>query len=343
MARIRVFLCTYRRPTLLRRALRSLMTQTLTDWICELHNDAPDDDSPLEVLREIAHDDGRFIYHAHDRNWGPVATFNHAFAGGPEPFASLLEDDNWWEPDFLATAVSTLEVNPTASLVWSNMKLWQEQSDRTWIDTARTVWSFASPPPPTVEFCTPESYQAFDALHSQGAMLFRPRAFRVTNVPSFLPLAIIELARERAATGPLLLLTAPLAHFACTLSTARDSDPSRWLQAKLLVAASFFQHVSLSSEALTKMWAVRRAQRPRDTGIFFCLALTLRDARFLHDARLGDWIQFLLSTARHPIVLARGLGFRRAHPVSWNWFLAQSRAIGSGTARSTVLSKQPLT
>ena len=59
MARLRIFLLTYRRPHLLRRALNSLLEQSMTDWVCELHNDAPDDDSPRTLLDELAPKDPR--------------------------------------------------------------------------------------------------------------------------------------------------------------------------------------------------------------------------------------------------------------------------------------------
>lgn len=340
MPGVRVFLCTYHRPHLLRRALSSLLAQTYTDWICEVHNDAPDDDAPRVVLADLALGDSRFLYCPHDRNWGAVSTFNHAYAGGPETFACLLEDDNWWEPNFLASAVHTLEQNPAASLAWVNMKQWQEQSDGTWFDAGRTIWSFATPPPAVIEFPAPECYQAFDALHSQGAMVFRPAAFRVPTVPDSIPLAIIEVARERAATGPLLLLTTPLAHFALTLTTARDADPARWLQAKLLIAASFFTHISCSADSLARLWALRRTQKPRDTGLFFCLALALRDTRFIRAARPRDWLHFLLSSVRHPLCLIRGLRFRRDQPEAWAWLLAQTRSSPTTAARTTLLTKQ---
>jgi hypothetical protein len=259
-------------------------------------------------------------------NWGAVATFNHAYVGGPEPYASLLEDDNWWDSDFLATAVRALDAHPSASLVWANMKLWQERNDGTWHDTGRTIWRLPPTVPSIIEFRGPELLQAFDALHSNGAMVFRPRFFRSATVPAALPFSIVEQARERAATGPLLLLTAPLAHFACTLATARDSDSARWLQAKLLVAASFFQKVPVPSAALAQMWTLRRAHRPRDTGIFFCLALALRNPKLLAPARAADWLHFLLGAARHPLRLARGLSFRRDQPEAWAWFLAQTEA-----------------
>lgn len=340
MPRIRIFLCTYRRPHLLRRALASLLAQSLTDWVCELHNDAPDDDTPREILAELAPEDPRFTLIVHEKNWGAVATFNHAYSGGPEPFASLLEDDNWWEPAFLASALQVLDLHPAASLAWANMRLWQERADGTWLDTGKTIWSLSPAPPPVIEFHALEVFQAFDALHSNGAMVFRPNTFRPLHVPAFLPFSIIEPARERAATGPLLLLTTPLAHFACTLATARDSDPALWLQAKLLVAASFFQSVSIPPDAYAEMWARRRAQRPRDTGLFFYLALALRDPRLLRPARIGDWVHFFLSAARHPLRLARGLSFRRDQPEAWAWFVTQTRAHGSHRAHVTVLAKQ---
>jgi hypothetical protein len=340
MPTVRVFLCTYRRPHLLRRALSSLLAQTHRDWICELHNDAPDDDTPRTLLRELAPDDPRFSYHPHPRNWGAVATFNHAFAGGAEPYAALLEDDNWWDAAFLHTAVAALEPRPDASLVWANMRLWQERPDGTWQDLDRTIWNCAPASPGVLEFRSPELLQAFDAVHSNGAMVYRPRAFRVTTVPLQLPFAIIEVARERAATGPLLFLTMPLAHFALTLTTARGADPARWLQAKLLIAASFFTHISCSADSLARLWALRRTQKPRDTGIFFCLTLALRDTRFIRAARPRDWLHFLLSSVRHPLCLIRGLRFRRDQPEAWAWLLAQTRASPTAAARTTLLTKQ---
>jgi hypothetical protein len=321
----------------LRRALVSLLAQTYADWVCELHNDAPDDHAPRAVLDELAPHDPRISYHAHPNNWGAVAMFNHAFTSGPEPFASLLEDDNWWEPRFLEVALHALDTRPDAALAWANMKIWQEQSDGGWTDTRQTVWQVSSASPAIAEFFWPEILQAFDALHSQGAMVFRPVKFRTPGVPPTTPLALVEPLRERAAAGSLLMLTMPLANFARTLGTSRDSDPTRWLQAKLLVAASFFQAVPVDAAALRQIWVARRAQRPHDTDIFFALALALRDTRFVRPARPGDWLHFLLRAMRHPRRLVRGLRFRRDQPEVWDWLVAQTAV---GAAQATVLSKR---
>ena len=340
MPRVRIFLLTHRRPQLLRRALASLLAQTFTDWVCELHNDAPGEDAPRAVLDELAPGDTRFSCHDHENNWGAVATFNHAYAGGPELFASLLEDDNWWEPEFLATAIRALDARPDAALAWANMKIWQEQPSGSWTDTGRTIWATTHATPPLAEFRWPEILQAFDALHSQGAMVFRPDKFRVPGVPPATPLAIIEPLRERAAAGPLLLLTAPLAHFARTRDTARDTDAALWLQARLLTAASFFQTVPADAATLRKIWPARRTLRPSSADLFFPLALALRNPRIVAPARAGDWLRFFLGAVRHPRRLARGLRFRRDHAAVWAWLVAQSAAAGAQPARATMIAKQ---
>jgi hypothetical protein len=220
------------------------------------------------------------------------------------------------------------------------MKIWQEQSDGDWADTQKSIWPTSPASPAIVEFCWPEILQAFDALHSNGAMVFRPDKFRAPTVPPVAPFAIIEQMRERTATGPLLLLTMPLANFARTLGSSRDSDPTRWLQAKLLVAASFFQVVPVDADALHQIWAARRAQRPRDTGIFFALALALHDARLIRPAQPGDWLHFLLHAARHPRRLARGLRFRDEHAEVWSWLCTQTSSAQKAPARATITAKQ---
>jgi len=142
MALVRIFLLTCRRPTLLPRALDSLRKQTFTDWVCELHNDAPEDDSPKRLLDKI--NDPRISLHQHSESWGAVKSFRHAFHGGEEAFSSFLEDDNWWEPEFLESALKTLQSNPDANLVWANLHIWRENPDHSWCPTGRTIWKRSS-------------------------------------------------------------------------------------------------------------------------------------------------------------------------------------------------------
>jgi len=316
MAAIRVFLLTYRRPHLLRRALASLRAQTFRDWICELHNDDPTDDNPRQLLAEIA--DPRFTLHQHASNWGPVATFNHAYAAGPEAFASILEDDNWWEPEFLITAHAVLLATPHANVVWANLRIWQEQADGTWQDTARTIWATAPAEPCPRLFYWPQPLQFSDGLHSNGAMLYRAAASASALVPANTPFAIIEPTRERLLAGAWLLLPQVLAHFAVTLRTSRSPDRALWSQSQLLVAASYLAAIPASADELAGHWHHLRGQRPSGTNLLFQLALAgIRTRDLLSHARPADWLRFLAGAVRHPLLLRNALRFRFAHPEVW--------------------------
>jgi Glycosyl transferase family 2 len=326
MARIRVFLLTCRRSHLLPRALRSLLGQHLTDWTCELHNDAPDDDSPRAVLDAMAPGDSRIHYHRHDRNWGPVVTFNHAFAGGPEPYGSILEDDNWWEPSFLQRTLAALELHPAAALAWSNLRIWREEKDGRWIDTGRDVWRCASGLEHQI-FERPVALQAVDALHSNGAMVFRKEASARARVPDDTPFDIIEPVRERLLSGDLVFVPEVLGNFAAGQTTARTADRSRWLQSQLLVTASFFLNARLPPAAAAGLWRVRRLLRPRATdGLLLAGLCGAAPRSWLRHSRPADWLHFLPRAARNLRVVGRGLRFREHHGSLWQTLRSQPRA-----------------
>src|SRR5262245_17316131 len=115
-ASVRVFVPTYRRPSLLPRALDSLRAQTFADWTCEVHNDDPGDRFPAELVRVLR--DPRIELRCHERMLGAVATFNLLYRPTAEPFSSLLEDDNWWEADFLDTMVREMRARPDVTVAW---------------------------------------------------------------------------------------------------------------------------------------------------------------------------------------------------------------------------------
>lgn len=269
MAEIRVYLLTFRRPALLRRALRSLLAQTFTDWVCELHNDAPEDDEPARALAELAPGDSRFSYRRHDPTWGAVAAFNHCFRAGGEPYASLLEDDNWWEPDLLAELHAAMEADPGASLAWANMRLWRENEDSTWADTGETVWPAGSV---ARRFMWPVLLQAFDALHSNGAMVFRRPATGEAEVPAATPFAVVEAVRERMLPGALLLVPRVLANFALTRATARSGQRTLWVEGQLLQAGSFLERVELTGPAWDELVSQSRSALGR-TNLLILMAL----------------------------------------------------------------------
>lgn len=333
MAAIRVFLLTCRRPALLRRALDSLRAQTFSDWVCELHNDAPEDDSPRRLLEE--NPDPRITLCQHGRNWGAVAVFNHAYAGGTEPFLAILEDDNWWDPGFLAAAHAALHAHPEANVVWSNLRVWTENPDHTWTDTGRAVWETARGDERPRLFRWPVPLQCFDALHSHGAMLCRAEASRGALVPADTPLDIIEPVRERLLPGAWLLLPQPLAHFAVTLGTARVIDRARWARSQLLVAASYLHAVKPGRAERAALCAALRDQQPPATSLVFHLAFSdLRFASLIAHTRPADWLRFFRGAVRRPAVFLRSLRYRSAQPALWATILAAAHDRTRETPRS---------
>jgi len=259
--------------------------------------------------------DPRITLHQHTTNWGPVRCFNHAFADGPEEYASILEDDNWWEPTFLETAITAARAEPLANVVWSNMKIWQEYAEDNWSDTGQTVWNVSTQMQPRL-FFWPEPLQMTNAIHSNGAMVFRRKDS--VQVPPRTPFAIIEPVRERLMLGGWLLLPQPLAHFAMTLATARSNDRADWVQSQLLVAASYLTSTSPTSATLDQIWAHQRSLNPPGTNLLFLLGISgLYTRAILRAAKITEWARFMASTIRHPIIFIRALRFRSDHHDLW--------------------------
>jgi hypothetical protein len=254
------------------------------------------------------------LYFPHSTNWGAVASFNRAYVGGGEEYAAILEDDNWWDPDFLLFAHATLREQPEAALCWANLRIWDEQGDGSWHDTGQCVW--AQQGPGTLEFSWPQPLQAFDALHSQGAMVFRPHRFAINCVPRETPLAIIEPLRERAARGPMRFIPMPLGHFARTRETARPHDAGSWLAARAGLVRTFLDRVNVDTSIVRAWWEDRRNAFPRDTHFLFVAGLAAH-GQLLRGASVKDWRDFALSAARHPRSTYRGFGSLPAPVVAW--------------------------
>lgn len=329
---IRVHLLTCRRAHLLPRALASLQAQTFADWVCEVHNDAPEDPGPAEIVRRCA--DPRVRLVAHEHNLGAVGTFNAIHREIPEPFFSILEDDNWWEPELLAELKAALDRTPEAAAAWANMRIWLEGADGTWRDTGRCIWPAAPAAGPRL-FHWAQPLQFNDALHSNGAMLMRARHVPGLVVPAATPFDMMEAVRERLLPHPLILIPRPLAHYALTTGTARSGDPLTWVRCKALLGAAFLREARLEPADIERIWTGQRALRPRSTDALFLAAWLARRFSFLRGAHAADWSRFCLGAVRHPVRLCRALRAVRVHAAVWQCLLpavrrrfAETRALG---------------
>jgi len=315
MATVRIFLPTYRRPQLLPRALASLRAQTFTDWVGELHNDDPADPAPARLVAQLA--DPRITLVNHHRNLGGTATFNHFFRAVPEPYYSMLEDDNWWEPDFLATMLATAAAHPAGTVFWANMRLWEELADGTWRDTGRLVWPEAGTTPRIMSWG--QTAQIGGALHSQGAALIRSRPGDHFATPP-VPIAVVEPFRERMLPHPLVLVPQVLANFSQTLASARSRDAAEWAETQAMLAATFFQHCPWSAGKIATAWNEARAQSPpATTNLILAAIADPACRRLLRHAGWRDWFIVLRGFIRRPGLYFRLRRSRKTHADWWRF------------------------
>jgi len=139
-ATITTVIPTYRRPTLLRRALKSVMRQTYRDFrVCIYDNDSGDDTEA--VVSDAAAGDPRVAYFRHPRNIGGAANFLFGMRRIDTPFFSFLSDDDVLLPHFfeaalhgfercpsaLMSAASTVEVSASGAVRYVPLALWERE------------------------------------------------------------------------------------------------------------------------------------------------------------------------------------------------------------------------
>ncbi|GAB2698914.1 hypothetical protein GCM10027037_24130 [Mucilaginibacter koreensis] len=294
----RIYLFTYKRNRLLKRAIDSLLAQTYTNWICELHNDCPDDSFPGQYIASL-HDD-RFLLKNHPQNLGPTQSFNLAFAGCAENYVSILEDDNWWEPSFLQEMVSLMNNNPDLDVAWSNMRIWKEQPDGKYLDTGCTTWPIENG---IRLFNWPQPQQAMGALHSNSALIYRAHKAAEYQAPPSSDSSAIELIRERAFKFPMGLHAQPLANFSDTIHTSRTQVTWIWTLNQVMVLNSFIITAPHPEDSFKSSLAWYRRQSPSPVANFLLAVMLLNvNSHFLKHFNVKDWmvaVKWLLKNGRH--------------------------------------------
>ncbi len=316
MSRVRVFLPTYRRHALLPRALESLRRQTFQEWECEVHNDEPEDPFPEELVAKAR--DPRIRIVNHPKNLGGAATMNAFYAPAKEEFVSILEDDNWWEPEFLEEMVKAAEKHPYVTVFWSNMKIWQEQADGSFISTGKQTYP-EKPGKTYEEFWWPDDRQIFGAIHSNGACLIRSRPDKDFRIPP-VPFAAIEWFRERAFPQPLLLVRKVLANFSITQNTERKKDHETLGVALAALAAAFFSKANWPEQKMRKLFKKEREKNPPSTNSLLNAALLEPKARiFLRLAKVKEIIRWIAGLLIRPKVLFGLLTTKHNHSDWWDF------------------------
>ncbi len=323
---VTVYVVTYRRPHLLRRAIESVVKQTFTDWELRVVNDDPEDGSVLEVIQDIC--DARIRLFEPLIKRGAAGAFNEPFKAQSCEFSSLLEDDNWWEPRFLEVMVDALRVNQHIGLACSNERIWTETMDGTWCDTGKLVW----PSGPDALFATDFSSACGSAKLCNSSMLIRRQSCEAWLTPDDIPVDVTEHFRERVVPQPILLINEALVNYAETLHTHRSRGGSVWADYQALLIGSVFAALPVAkrlSLAVKLLEPFEGRAEPRVTSLLFT-AVAIPEARvLLRVASAVQLLRFAVTLIRRVSMFIRLRSVKQRCAGHWEWLLASryNRAI----------------
>ena len=119
-ARVAVIVPAYGVAHLLAEALSSLRAQNLAEWECVVIDDGAPDNVAGAVAPFLADPRFRFIATS---NQGVSAARNCAIAQSSAPLVALLDGDDLFRPDYLATMVPLLERNSAIRLATCNARI----------------------------------------------------------------------------------------------------------------------------------------------------------------------------------------------------------------------------
>lgn len=321
MPRCLVHLFTYKRNSLLTRAVQSLLNQSFSDWICEVHNDCPNDNFPGNYIASLK--DKRLFVNNHKTNLGPTASFNLAFKNTDSAYVSILEDDNWWESDFLQEMINLMDNNPKINVAWSNMNLWEENTGNQWKNTGKTIWPSTSG---TTIFEWPVNKHAIGALHSNGSMLFRGKNASNYVIPEKTLFNAVELIRERSFDHPILLNYKPLANFSLTIDTSRSNNPYPWITTQIMMLASFIETSPNPQKTFADSLYFHRNQKPNPVIIFLLAnSLIIRDVSFYKHFNIKDWFAITKWIIRNGTRLNYIKSYLKSQTDTYTFLLRQTR------------------
>ncbi len=112
---ITIILPTFRRPTMLPKAIQSVLDQDFRDFTLSIYDNCSNDETP-SVVRRYVEQDERIKYHCHAQNIGAAANYSYALREVRTPFFSFLADDDWLLPNFCSSALTAFDAFPSGAI-----------------------------------------------------------------------------------------------------------------------------------------------------------------------------------------------------------------------------------
>jgi len=306
---IAVYIVTYRRHDMLRRALASVQAQTYRNIVVRIINDDPADRRVQEIIEELS--DHRIDMYRPVEKRGATRNFNIVFSDKEADYVSLLEDDNWWEPEFLERQLEVLEDNPEAMIVVGNEWIHCELPNGGWLDTRRTIWPFRN----VVEHHYRLEEVCGSAKICNSSMLIRVDKSSDLRTPDSIIVDVTEHFRERVFSPPILLNGDPLVNYAVTLSSARTSNGKQWTETQCVLIGSVF--IALASdnsrlELARRLWKDCSDPVSPRAVLLLAASVAIREARaLLRTAPMISVMRFVVWLVRHPVCFGQLASVKR--------------------------------
>ncbi|MGE5499749.1 MAG: glycosyltransferase family 2 protein [Syntrophothermus sp.] len=125
MSTVSVIIPTKNRSAMLRRAVKSVLRQTYSDWDIIIVDDASDDDTPGMVNYMLGRYglQGRLKYIRHEKPLGGAAARNKGIFSARGFYIAFLDDDDKWMPEKLEKQVGCMKANENAGICYTGRKI----------------------------------------------------------------------------------------------------------------------------------------------------------------------------------------------------------------------------
>lgn len=148
MARVFIGIPVYNGEKYLASALESLLTQSYTDWVALISDNASTDATP-QIAEAYCKRDPRLRYYRHAVNLGAAPNFNFCVQRAEGEFFKWMAHDDICRPSYLLRCVERLEADPGTVLCQS--RVLRIGSDGEIAGAYTREWNF-NDPDPTIRF-----------------------------------------------------------------------------------------------------------------------------------------------------------------------------------------------
>jgi glycosyltransferase involved in cell wall biosynthesis len=125
--RVSVLLPTFNQAAFLRRAVRSLLLQTCSDWELLIVDDGSTDETPSFIAQ--LRTDLRVRTWRLPTNRGFAAALNYALGAVRAPLIAYMPSDDLYYPTHLASLMACLDEHPEAPLAYAGLRHHQRRTE----------------------------------------------------------------------------------------------------------------------------------------------------------------------------------------------------------------------